>query len=236
MADFWFMNNKIRVIIPAYNEEKSIARVIREIPANLVSEIIVVNNGSSDHTADTARMAGATVLDEPARGYGNACLKGMSYIREKADDTTEIVVFMDGDHSDYPEEMKGMTDLIIAGKADLVIGSRTLGEREKGSMTPQQIFGNWLSTRLMNGLYGAEFTDLGPFRAIRWKSLKHLEMEDRNYGWTIEMQIKAIKKGLKCMEIPAGYRRRIGTSKVSGTLTGSVLAGIKIIRVIFKYR
>ena len=230
------MYNEIRVIIPAYNEERSIAKVIEEIPGNLVSEIIVVNNGSGDNTADAARKAGATVVDEPARGYGNACLKGMSYIRENVDNSTGIIVFMDGDHSDYPEEMKEMTALINAGKADLVIGSRALGKREKGSMTPQQLFGNWLATRLMNWLYRAEFTDLGPFRAIRWESLKKLGMEDRNYGWTIEMQIKAIKKGLRCLEVPASYRRRIGVSKVSGTLTGSVLAGIKIIRVIFKYR
>jgi glycosyltransferase involved in cell wall biosynthesis len=230
------MNNEIRVIIPAYNEERSIVRVIEEIPAGLVKEIIVVDNGSSDNTAKNAELAGANVLREPARGYGNACLKGMSHIRKNADESTGIVVFMDGDHSDYPEEMKDMVALINEGKADLVIGSRAIGKREKGSMTPQQIFGNWLATRLMNWIYRAEFTDLGPFRAIRWESLKNLGMEDRNYGWTIEMQIKAIKKGLKCMEVPAGYRPRIGVSKVSGTLTGSILAGIKIIWAIFKYR
>jgi glycosyltransferase involved in cell wall biosynthesis len=230
------MNNEIRVIIPAYNEERSIARVIEEIPVSLVKEIIVVDNGSSDKTPEVARRAGTRVLSEPAKGYGNACLKGMSYIQENADESTGIVVFMDADHSDYPEEMSGMIDLIHEGKADLVIGSRVLGNREKGSMTLQQIFGNRLAVWLMKWIYGADFTDLGPFRAIRWESLKKLGMKDKNYGWTVEMQIKAIKKGLKCAEVPAGYRRRIGISKVSGTLSGSVKAGVKIIWLIFKYR
>ncbi|MBR9998455.1 MAG: glycosyltransferase family 2 protein, partial [Cyclobacteriaceae bacterium] len=212
------MNEEIRVIIPAYNEERSITKVIEEIPAELVKEIIVVDNGSEDHTAEIAQKAGAMVLTEPAKGYGNACLKGMSYIKKTADDTTEIIVFLDGDHADYPEEMDSMITLIRKGRADLVIGSRALGNREAGSMTPQQIVGNWLATWLMKLIYHADFTDLGPFRAIRWNSLKDLGMQDKNYGWTIEMQIKAIKKGLKCMEVPVGYRRRIGVSKVSGTL------------------
>jgi glycosyltransferase involved in cell wall biosynthesis len=228
------MNAIIRVIIPAYNEERAIAKVIKEIPP-LVSEIIVVDNGSEDKTFHVARNAGATVLSEPAMGYGNACLKGMAYISETSDDATDIIVFLDGDHSDYPEEMKYLVKPILEGKADLVIGSRALGDHEKGSMTPQQIFGNWLATRLMKWIFKADFTDLGPFRAIRWKGLKVLGMEDKNYGWTIEMQIKAIKKGLKYTEYPVKYRKRIGFSKVSGTLKGSLKAGIKIIGTIFKY-
>ena len=159
----------------------------------------------------------------------------MSYIRDTADDTTGIIVFLDGDHADYPDEMEKLIEPILDGQADLVIGSRTLGHREKSSMTPQQIFGNWLSTRLMRWIYHARFTDLGPFRAIRWQSLKALHMEDRNYGWTIEMQIKAVKNRLNYTEVPVNYRKRIGTSKVSGTLKGSLLAGKKIIWTIFKY-
>ena len=228
------MNAIIRVIIPAYNEENAIVKVIEEIPP-LVSEIIVVDNGSEDKTFQVARNAGATVLSEPAKGHGNACLKGMAYISETSDDTTDILVFLDGDHSDYPEEMKYLVKPILEGKTDLVIGSRALGDREKGSMTPQQIFGNWLATRLMKWVFKADFTDLGPFRAIRWKSLKELGMEDKNYGWTIEMQIKAVKKRLKYTEYPVKYRKRIGFSKVSGTLKGSLRAGTKIIGTIFKY-
>jgi glycosyltransferase involved in cell wall biosynthesis len=228
------MNANIRVIIPAFNEENAIARVIEEIPS-FVREVIVVDNGSDDNTSEKARQTGSTVLEEPSRGYGNACLKGMAYIRETAGDSTDIVVFLDGDHSDYPEEMELLIQPILAGIADLVIGSRVLGSREKGSMTPQQIFGNWLATWLMKMLYQADFSDLGPFRAIRWSSLRNLGMEDKNYGWTIEMQIKAVKKGLKYMEVPISYRKRIGFSKVSGTLKGSLLAGKKIIWSIFKY-
>ncbi len=228
------MNEEIRVIIPAFNEERSIAIVIEEIPL-LVKEIIVVDNGSNDNTSVMARKAGATVLSEPARGYGNACLKGIAYISETADESTGIIVFLDGDHSDYPEEMEDLVKPILEGHADLVIGSRALGNREPGSMTPQQIFGNWLATRLMKWIYHAHFSDLGPFRAIRWESLKKLKMEDKNYGWTIEMQIKAIKSRLKWAEIPVNYRQRIGFSKVSGTFKGSLLAGKKIIWTIFKY-
>jgi len=189
------MNANIRVLIPAFNEENAIARVIEEIPF-FVSEVIVVDNGSDDDTSEKARRTGATVLQEPARGYGNACLKGMAYINETAGDSTDIVVFLDGDHSDYPEEMELLIQPILAGNADLVIGSRALGNREKGSMTPQQIFGNWLATRLMKWLYRADFSDLGPFRAIRWSSLRNLGMKDKNYGWTIEMQIKAVSDNM----------------------------------------
>jgi glycosyltransferase involved in cell wall biosynthesis len=229
------MDHEVRVIIPAFNEERSIARVIEEIPSLLVKEVIVIDNGSEDKTSNVAMNAGATVLSEPARGYGNACLKGISYVKETADATTGIIVFLDGDHADYPDEMEKLIMSIRKDQADLVIGSRALGNREKGAMTPQQIFGNWLATRLMKFLYKARFTDLGPFRAIRWESLKKLDMKDRNYGWTVEMQIKAVKIGLKCVEVPVNYRRRIGISKVSGTLKGTFLAGNKIIWTILKY-
>ncbi len=229
------MNETIRVIIPAYNEENSIARVIRDIPKNIVKEIIAVNNGSTDATREVACRSGATTLDQPLRGYGNACLKAMEYIKNTADKNTDIIVFIDADYSDYPGEMNRLIQPITEMGMDLVIGSRSLGEREKGSMTPQQIFGNWLATRLLKIMYGIRFTDLGPFRAIRWNSLKDLGMEDKNYGWTVEMQLKAAKKGFKCTEVPVSYRKRIGKSKVSGTIKGSILAGEKIIRTIFKY-
>jgi glycosyltransferase involved in cell wall biosynthesis len=228
------MDAIIRVIIPAYNEENAITKVIEEIP-ELVREVIVVDNGSEDKTSEAAAKADATLLREPARGYGNACLKGIAYVNETADDATDIIVFLDGDYADYPEEMAFLVQPILDGKADLVIGSRVLGNREKGSMTSLQIFGNWLASRMMRWIYGAHFTDLGPFRAIRWQSLKHLAMNDRNYGWTVEMQIKAVKKGLKYTEVPVNYRKRIGFSKVSGTLMGSLLAGGKIIVTLLKY-
>lgn len=223
----------IDVIIPAYNEEKSIGRVIAEIPG-FVSEIIVVDNGSNDNTAVSARDAGATVLREPNRGYGNACLKAIAYCREK-ELPPEIVVFIDGDYSDYPEQMPDLLEPILAGGKDLVIGSRSLGKREAGSMTVQQIFGNWLATSLLRLFFDARFSDLGPFRAIRFSSLLALGMRDRNYGWTVEMQVKAAKQKLKCVEVPVRYRKRIGVSKVSGTVKGTIMAGYKILFTIFKY-
>lgn len=230
------MNQKIRVIIPAFNEERSIQKVVSDIPQNLVEEVIVVNNGSNDRTAEKAEETGATVLTEPNRGYGYACLKAMSHISKNSNNTSDIVVFLDGDYSDYPGEMIKLIDPILHGNADLVIGSRAHGNREPGSMTPQQVFGNWLSTRLLKWMYGAEFTDLGPFRAIKWEKLLLLGMEDKTYGWTVEMQVKAAKMNFKCIEIPVSYRKRIGISKVSGTLKGSIMAGYKILWTIFKYK
>jgi glycosyltransferase involved in cell wall biosynthesis len=224
----------IVVIIPAFNEENSVGKVVRDIPAGLVMETVVVNNASTDQTRIAATQAGATVLDQPAKGYGNACLKGMEYVASMTH-KPDIVVFIDADYSDYPEEMPDVIAPILAGEADMVIGSRALGERERGSMTPQQIFGNWLATRLMKMLYGIRFSDLGPFRAIRYSSLLSLGMADRNYGWTVEMQLKAAKQGLRCTEVPVRYRRRIGHSKVSGTVKGTVMAGYKILYTIAKY-
>ncbi|MHC2990481.1 glycosyl hydrolase [Pontibacter sp. HJ8] len=226
----------IDVIIPAYNEERSIANVIAAIPAALVQEVIVVNNNSSDRTAAVAQAAGATVLLEPNAGYGNACLKGIAYVTAKPATTRpDIIVFLDGDFSDYPEEMPLLLQPILEGRADMVIGSRALGRRESGAMLPQQIFGNWLATTLLRWFYGASFTDLGPFRAIRFSSLQQLGMRDRTYGWTVEMQAKAARKQIRYMEVPVSYRKRIGISKVSGTVKGTVLAGYKIILTIFRY-
>ena len=233
------MNNnetpRIYVIIPAYNEQDAICNVLSEIPAELVMEVIEVNNGSTDNTVEASISCGATVLNEPRKGYGYACLKGMEYIKNKPIDRKSIIVFIDADFSDYPSEMPKLVEPIKNDFADLVIGSRALGSKEKGSMTLPQIFGNWLATSLLRFFYKVNFTDLGPFRAIRWDKLLHLEMEDTNFGWTVEMQLKAAKKELRCMEVPVNYRRRIGKSKVSGTVKGTVMAGYKILWTIFKY-
>ena len=223
----------IAVIIPAYNEEKSIGKVIDAIPKNLVQTIIVVNNNSTDETVNVANSAGAIVLTENRKGYGWACLKGMDYLKNQSPD---IVVFLDGDFSDYPEEIAQLIRPILEQNMDMVIGSRVLGKREKGSLLPQQRFGNWLATKLIRLFYGAKFTDLGPFRAIRHDKLIALNMADKTYGWTIEMQIKAAKKKYHFCEVPVSYRKRIGVSKVSGTIKGTLLAGIKIIFAVFKYR
>ncbi|MHA7128946.1 glycosyltransferase family 2 protein [Algoriphagus namhaensis] len=223
----------IDVIIPAFNEEKSIAKVIGDIPA-VVRHIVVANNNSSDQTSRVAKQAGAQVVFEPQKGYGKACLTAMSWI-QKQEAQPDVVVFLDGDYSDYPEQMLELIQPIIDQKADLVIGSRALGQKEKGSMTLPQVFGNWLATHLMRIIQGADFSDLGPFRAIRWDALLALKMQDENYGWTIEMQIKAHKAGLRYTEVPVDYKQRIGVSKVSGTIKGVFGAGYKIIFTIFKY-
>lgn len=224
----------IKVIIPAYNEQTSIANVIADIPKKWVKEIVVVNNNSTDKTMEVARKAGATVLTENRQGYGYACLCGIEYISQQPQ-KPQIIVFMDADYSDHPEELPEVVRPIMEDKADLVIGSRALGNKEKGAMTPQQVFGNWLATRLMKLFYGIRFTDLGPFRAIRYDDLIRIGMQDRTYGWTVEMQLKAAKHKLRCTEVPVNYRRRIGVSKVSGTVKGTILAGYKIIWTIFKY-
>jgi glycosyltransferase involved in cell wall biosynthesis len=226
-------SRKIYVIIPAYNEQDAIAKVINDISKTLVTEIIVGNNNSKDQTALVAKNAGATVVDAPQAGYGNACLAGINYLRNKAQ-KQDIIVFIDGDYSDYPEEIPALIAPIINSKADLVIGSRALGNKEKGSMTMPQEFGNWLATRLIRLFYKVKFTDLGPFRALNWENLMLINMQDKTYGWTVEMQIKAAKLNLRCTEIPVKYRKRIGISKVSGTVKGVILAGYKIIWMIFK--
>ena len=228
-------NVVIDVIIPAYNEQESIGLVVGEVPRQMVRDIIVCDNNSRDNTAEVARNAGAVVVREPRPGYGSACLRGMAHVADRPPaEWPDIIVFIDGDHSDYPEQLPEVAAPIINGKADLVIGSRALGNLEPGSMQPQQIFGNWLATNLIKLIYGITFTDLGPFRAIRYDKLRKLGMEDPDFGWTVEMQVRAAKAGLRCTEVPVHYRNRIGVSKISGTIRGTVLAGHKILWTIFK--
>lgn len=226
---------RIDVIIPAYNESASLPSVLADIPRDWVREIVVCNNASTDNTAEVARSCGATVLDQPRKGYGSACLKGIEYLRNKpAGEQPDIVVFLDGDYSDHPDQLPEIVAPIIEHDYELVIGSRALGKMERGSMQPQQIFGNWLATNLIRLFYRVEFTDLGPFRAIKFPQLLALNMEDPDFGWTVEMQVRAAKAGLRCTEVPVRYRQRIGVSKVSGTVRGSFLAGHKILWTIFK--
>ncbi|WP_435412445.1 glycosyltransferase family 2 protein [Psychroserpens mesophilus] len=223
----------IKVIIPAYNEADSIALVIKDIP-DLVNEIIVVSNNSIDDTEINAKNAGATVLTESNKGYGYACLKGMDYISNQTE-KPDIIVFLDGDYSDYPEELTKIIAPILYDDIDFVIGARVKDLRENGSMTIPQIFGNWLATSLMTLFFRAKFTDLGPFRAIKYNALLNLQMEDKTYGWTVEMQLKVLKQKLSYIEVPVNYRNRIGVSKVSGTIKGAIFAGVKILGWIFKY-
>tara|TARA_R110002126_G_C10490437_1_gene503702 strand:- start:10268 stop:10963 length:696 start_codon:yes stop_codon:yes gene_type:complete len=223
----------IKVIIPAYNEQDSIGNVIRDIP-NIVNEVIVISNNSTDNTEQNAKNAGATVLKEQRKGYGYACLKGMDYIRNQ-EKKPDIIVFLDGDYSDYPEQLTEIVAPIINQNIDFVVGARVQELREVGSMTPQQVFGNWLATFLMKLFFGAKFSDLGPFRAIKYNKLLALQMEDKTYGWTVEMQLKVLKQKMSYLEIPVKYRNRIGVSKVSGTVKGTIFAGIKILGWIFKY-
>ncbi|MFC0264652.1 glycosyltransferase family 2 protein [Fontibacter flavus] len=223
----------IDVLIPAYNEEGSIGKVVKDIPS-VVRNVVVVNNNSTDNTAKVAQEAGAIVLDEPQMGYGKACLTGMAYLSSLST-PPQILVFLDGDYSDYPGQLLDVIAPILKDDFDMVIGSRALGNRERGSMTLPQVFGNWLSTTLMGWIYNVNYSDLGPFRAIKWDKLVGLGMVDQNYGWTIEMQIKAAKSGLKTTEVPVDYRKRIGVSKVSGTVKGVFGAGYKILWTIWKY-
>jgi len=217
---------KIGVVIPALNEEQAIGRVIADVPA-WVDEIVVVDNGSHDGTARAARTAGAYVVAEAERGYGAACQAGIRALR-----APDIIVFLDGDYSDRPQEMASLIDPIAAGEADFVVGSRVRGKRGPGALTPQQRFGNWLACRLIRRIWGTACSDLGPFRAIRTDALRALDVRDRAYGWTVEMQLKAAESGLKYLEVPVCYRARIGVSKISGTLRGSLLAGVTILTVI----
>ena len=221
----------IYVIIPALNEEKAIAKVIADIP-EAVTEVVVIDNGSTDRTSEVAREAGASVLKESRAGYGYACLKGIAYLKDKQKDG-DIVVFLDGDYSDYPEELISLVAPIEKGNYDLVIGTRNNPLLQKGALTPQQRFGNALATRLMALFYGGKYTDLGPFRAITFDALDRLKMQDKTYGWTVEMQLKALKYKLKYTEVPVNYRPRIGESKVSGTIKGTIMAGYKILGWIF---
>ena len=230
------MSPKILVIIPAFNEAESIGKVVGDIPAGLAMEVVVVNNSSTDATEANAKAAGATVLREDQKGYGYACLKGIAYAKSKTgEDRPNIIVFIDGDYSDYPDQMGELVGPILEGGFDMVIGSRSLGAREKGAMMPQQIFGNWLATTLIKLFYKTKYTDLGPFRAIGFEQLIALNMQDQTYGWTVEMQLKAAKKKYKITEVPVNYRRRIGVSKITGTVKGTFLAVYKILYTIFRY-
>lgn len=223
------------LIIPAYNEEASIGKVIEAIPSDPIREVVVVNNNSSDRTREVAERAGGTVIDELRQGYGSACLRGIAYLRKKTE-PPETLVFLDADLSDYPEQVPRLLKPIKEEGMEFVIGSRALGSRKKGALTPQQVFGNKLATLLMRTLYGIRYTDLGPFRAIRFQELLALDMKDPDYGWTVEMQLKAARHGLNVKEVPVDLRERIGTSKIAGTLEGTVMAGYKIIKTILTYR
>jgi glycosyltransferase involved in cell wall biosynthesis len=223
---------KIDAVIPALNEAESLGLVLDLLPSTLIRRVIVADNGSTDATAQVARERGATVVHEPRRGYGAACLKALEAL---AEDPPEAVLFLDADLSDDPSEADRVLRPILDGTADLVIGSRVLGERERGALTPHARFGNWLATRLLAALYGVRYTDLGPFRAIRYRALVALGMRDRDFGWTVEMQVKAARHGLRHVEVPVRYRRRVGRSKISGTLAGSVRAGVKILATVFAH-
>ena len=224
-------NPKISVIIPALDEEESIGQVLNDIPGEIVEEVIVVDNGSSDNTVTVSKGLGVNVILEPLKGYGAACLRGISILKQD----TDIVVFLDADYSDYPQDLHTVVKPIRNDNADMVIGSRMSGEREKGALLPQAIFGNKLATFLIRLFWGFKYTDLGPFRAIKYRDLLALNMTDKNFGWTVEMQIKALKKRLRIVEVPVRYRKRIGKSKITGTFSGTVRAGVKIIYTIFKY-
>jgi glycosyltransferase involved in cell wall biosynthesis len=218
------------VVIPALNERESLPRVLGDLPWDLLREVVVVDNGSTDGTAEAAREGGARVVIEPQRGYGRACLTGIAAL-----DATDVVVFLDADYSDRPEELPAVVAPILEGRADMVIGSRVLGEREPGALLPQARFGNLLSVTLIRSLCGARYTDLGPFRAIRRGALDALQMRDEDFGWTVEMQVKAARAGLRVVEVPVRYRRRIGRSKITGTVRGTVLAGWKILVTIARH-
>jgi len=221
---------RISVVIPACNEESSLPLVLSALPTTLLQEVIVVDNASTDRTAEVASKGGARVVRESRRGYGSACLAGIAELKP-----TDIVVFIDADFSDHPEELPQVIAPIVAGTHDFVVGSRMIGEAEPGALLPQARYGNRFATFLIGILWGHKYTDLGPFRAIRLESLREIAMQDTNFGWTVEMQIKAIEKRLRITEVPVRYRRRIGVSKITGTLSGTLRAGIKILYTIAKY-
>ncbi len=226
---------RVAVLIPALDEERSIPLVLAGLPPEWVGEVLVVDNGSTDRTAEVARSLGATVLTEPRRGYGSACLRGLAELAGRPEGPPEVVVFLDADYSDHPEELPELVRPILEGRHDFVLGSRLAGRRARGAMPPQSVWGNRLACFLMRHHFGAHYTDLGPFRAIRWDALERIGMTDRDYGWTIEMQIKAARLGLRTLEVPVSYRARIGRSKISGTVRGTILAGSKILLTIARH-
>jgi glycosyltransferase involved in cell wall biosynthesis len=223
----------IDVVIPALNEEASLPLVLAQLPRPPVRRIVVADNGSTDATSRVAREGGAEVVAASRRGYGSACLAGLAHLRRTG--PPDIVVFIDADYSDHPEELPAVVAPILAGAADLVIGSRVLGRRERGALLPQARAGNLVACLLIRIFYGHRFTDLGPFRAIRWDALERIGMADPDFGWTAEMQVKAVRLGLRCAEVPVSYRRRVGVSKITGTITGTVRAGYKILWTVARH-
>jgi glycosyltransferase involved in cell wall biosynthesis len=228
----WFMPEPTSVLIPALNEEESISRVIAEIPYQLCHQVIVIDNGSVDRTAERARDAGAQVVEESSKGYGTACLAGMGHIR----DDTEVVVFLDADHSDYPEQLPLLTRPVYENRSDFVLGSRIFIRENRRFLRFHQAWGNRICVTLISLFYGFRYSDLGPFRAIRYRSLIELGLRDPTWGWNVEMQIRAVQAGLRILEVPVKYRDRIGRSKISGTLRGSFAAGLRILHTILKCR
>ena len=227
------MSKLVDVVIPAYNEEESIALVLRDLPRHLVRRVVVADNNSTDQTARVAIAAGAEVVPAPRQGYGSACLAGLGHIRETG--PPRFIVFVDADHSDHADELPRLLAPLQDGRADMVIGSRVLGQREPGALLPQARAGNVLAVWMIRVLFGHRYTDLGPFRAITWEALERLEMNDPDFGWTAEMQVKAVRHGLRICDVPVSYRKRVGRSKITGTFKGTVLAGYKIITTILRY-
>ncbi len=227
------MAKTVDVVIPAFNEEDSLPLVLADLPRDIVRRVVVADNNSVDRTAELARQNGAVVIPAPRQGYGSACLTGLDWLR--ANDPPDVVAFLDADYSDHPEELARVVGPIVQGHADLVIGSRVLGDAEPGALLPQARMGNLMACMLIRILYRFRYTDLGPFRALRWSSLEKLEMSDPDFGWTAEMQVKALRHRLRIVEVPVSYRRRIGVSKITGTVKGTCMAGYKILWTVFRY-
>ena len=223
----------VDVVIPAFNEERSLPLVLAALPHPPVRRVVVADNASTDGTSRVAREGGAEVVPETRRGYGSACLAGLDHLRRTG--PPDVVVFVDADFSDHPEELPSLIAPILAREADLVIGSRILGRREPGALLPQARAGNFVACWMIRLLYGHRFTDLGPFRAVTWEALERMKMADTNFGWTAEMQVKAVRLGLRCAEVPVSYRRRVGVSKITGTVSGTIRAGYKILWTVLRY-